>query len=248
MSGDALAPVARSTSRAGEHRLGLRVVEVVARVEQPEHGAAEEAGGEHDDERAPAGSAGAGGGSGRRGGRASSAVLAASRPRASVCGSTQQAAHSSLGASTSRFSAAITFSSIPLAKNDHSCAGSAPVASADLAHEVGVALAHPRLDLGIGGGGVALHLEQQRRAVGEQVGVGLPHRRHALLERQRRAPPRRTSRRCARASPRGRRGRARAWCGRAGTGRAARSRPPSRRRRSTCRCSPSARSARSRSR
>ena len=54
----------------------------------------------------------------------------------------------------------------------------------DLAHEVGVALAHPRLDLGVGGGRVALHLEQQRGAVGEQVRVGLAHRRHPLLGRQ----------------------------------------------------------------
>ena len=102
MSGDALAPVARSTSRAGEHRLGLRVVEVVAGVEQPEHRAAEEARRRARRRASPRGSGGAGGGSGRRGGRASSAALAIASSSIS-CGSTQQAAHSSLGASTSRF-------------------------------------------------------------------------------------------------------------------------------------------------
>ncbi len=128
MSGDAPAPVARSMSTPAQHRLGLRVVEVVARVEQPEHRAAEEPGGEHDDERAPQEAPAP---AGDQDGEA----VEHRQPRLEIasssilCGSIQQAAHSSLGASTSRFSAAITFSSIPLEKNDHSSAGAAPVAS-----------------------------------------------------------------------------------------------------------------------
>ena len=53
MSGDGARAGGALDVGAREHRLGLRVVEVVAGVEQPEHRAAEEAGGEHDDERAP---------------------------------------------------------------------------------------------------------------------------------------------------------------------------------------------------
>ena len=128
MSGAAPAPVARSTSRGGAHGLGLRVVEVVARVEQPEDRAAEEAGGEHDDERAPEEAAAPA--VDQQGEAVEHRQLVCPIASWSIwCGSTQQAAHSSLGASTSRFSAAITFSSIPLAKNDHRSAGSAPVAS-----------------------------------------------------------------------------------------------------------------------
>ena len=148
----------------------------------------------------PTGSGGAGGGSDAA--RRSSIVSRGgrSRPRASRCGSTQQAAHSSLGGEHLEVQRRDHVEQHPVGEERPQLRRLGARRLGDLAHEVGVALAHPRLDLGVGGGRVALHLEQQRRAVGEQVRVGVAHRRHAALGRQRRAPPRRTSRRSARAS------------------------------------------------
>ena len=54
----------------------------------------------------------------------------------------------------------------------------------DLVHDPAVARAHVRPDHGIGAGGIALHLEQQRGPVGQQLlGVSPAHRRQHLVLR-----------------------------------------------------------------
>ena len=106
--------------------------------------------------------------------------------RISSSGVDQAHAHSSLSAIAARSSDATTLSSIPCAKNCQTRSGSAPDSRVTSRDDLAVAGAHAVLDHRVRAGGVALHLEQQHRAVLQQLDVGLAHRgqrlglRHAL--------------------------------------------------------------------